>query len=159
MRPVHGDESLAERAGPRQHRRWRRPVGLEARRVLDRLLRDVGVQGKLPVTGPLRDGRRRVRIDRADAVDRGADACAVATLELAHPLRPTLRVAVAEAALDLVELLADPAVEVAGVEQGDADPGLARGLDHGPAHRVRILVRRPTGTVVQVMELADAGDP
>ena len=44
-------------------------------------------------------------------------------------VRPGLRVAVAVAHLHALGRLPEPAAEVAGVEQRDPDPGLARGLD------------------------------
>ena len=52
-----------------------------------------------------------------------------------------------------------PAVQVAGVEQGDPDPGLARGGDQRRADLVRIVVGLAAGRVVEVVELADRGDP
>jgi hypothetical protein len=48
--------------------------------------------------------------------------------------------------------------EVAGVEEGDADTGLGRGRDQGVPHRVGVGVGAAAGRVVQVVELADAGD-
>ena len=55
--------------------------------------------------------------------------------------------------------LAEPAREVAGVEQRDPDPGLRGRRDQRVRHRVRVGVRRPVGLVVQVVELPHAGDP
>ena len=100
---------------------------------------------------PLGDHARSLRVDRADAVDGGADPRGPALGERVDALDPRSGVAVAEAL--------DPAVQVARVEQRDPQPGRARGGEHRAAHRVRILVGRAVGRVVQVVELADAGDP
>jgi hypothetical protein len=61
-----------------------------------------------------------------------------------------------EARLDPFDRDAEAAREVARVEQRDADAGLGRRLDHRLAHGVGIGVAR--GAVVEVVELADAGD-
>ncbi len=47
------------------------------------------------------------------------------------------------------------ALEIAGVEQREPDPGLPGRLHQRVTHRVRIVVRRAVGAVVQVVELAD----
>jgi hypothetical protein len=60
--------------------------------------------------------------------------------------------------LHLVRRLADAALEVAGVEQGDAHTGVGCRGDERCAHRVRVAVRLTVGLVVQVVELADARD-
>ena len=67
-----------------------------------------------------------------------------------HALGPRGGVAVAEAL--------DAAVQVARVEQRDPQPGRLRRGEHGAAHRVGVVVGRPVGRVVEVVELADAGD-
>ena len=49
--------------------------------------------------------------------------------------------------------------QVAGVEQRDPQPGVRRGPQQDPPHLVGVGVRRAARAVVQVVELADAGDP
>ncbi len=66
--------------------------------------------------------------------------------------------AVGEALLHRAQRLGDAAVQVAGVEQGDADAGLARGGQHRRAELVRVRVRATAGVVVHVVELADRRD-
>ena len=124
---VHGGEARAERAGVGEHGGRRVAVGAEAGLVLGRLLGDVGVERALALGRPLGDGRARLRVDRADAVDRGADPRAGRVGELGDALGPGRGVAVARSARwTALRRLGDAAVQVAGVEQGDADPGLAR---------------------------------
>ena len=72
---------------------------------------------------------------------------------VARARRPGLRVAVGVAPLHALGRRPEAAAEVAGVQQRDPDPGLARGLAQRVAHRVRVVVRRPVGLVVQVVEL------
>ena len=69
-----------------------------------------------------------------------------------------LGVAVGVAPLHALGRLPEAGGQVAGVEQRDPQPGLAGRLDQGQAHRVGLVVRRPVGLVVQVVELADRGD-
>ena len=52
--------------------------------------------------------------------------------------------------------LAEAAGEVRRVEQAEPQPGLVRCRLERLPHRVRVVVRRPVGPVVQVVELADA---
>ena len=108
--------------------------------------------------GPGGDGGRRLGLDRPDAVDRGAHAHGRVLAERLDPLRPGLGAAIGEAPLHLVELGADSPAQVAGVDQRDPDPCLARGLDQGAPHRVRVRVRRSARAVVEIVELADRGD-
>ncbi len=72
-----------------------------------------------------------------------------------------VRVPVAEPALHPVQRQvaggAQPAGEIAGVEQGEPDPGLRGGLDERVAHRVGVGVRAAARGVVQVVELPHAG--
>ena len=130
----------------------------EAVLVLGWLLGDVGV--KRP--GSLGCERRHLggglRVDGADAVDRGADPRPVTGLDLVHPLRPVLGAAIGEPKLDALRLPADPAVQVTGVEQGDANPGLASGGDHRLPQRVRVLIAGAARAVMQVVELAHGRD-
>ena len=81
-----------------------------------------------------------------------------ALVERADPLGPALRVTVAEARLGRVRRAADPAVEVAGVDQGHPHPGFQCSLDRGGAHRVRVIVWLSAVTVMDVVKLADDGD-
>ena len=126
----------------------RAAVRREALLVLLRLLGDVRVQR--PPRRPRRDRARRLRVDGAHAVDRRADARGRPLRDRVHALGPGLRVGVAEAL--------DAAVQVARVEQRDADARLGRRGQHRAAHRVRVVVGRAAGRVVEVVELADAGD-
>ena len=148
VRRVDGGEALRQRAGVGQQPGRRAAVRREALLVLLRLLGDVGVQR--PPRRPLRDGARRRRVDRAHAVDRRADARGRALLERVHALGPGAGVGVAEAR--------DAAVQVARVEQRDADARVGGRRQHRAAHRVRVVVGRAVGRVVEVVELADAGD-
>ena len=76
-----------------------------------------------------------------------------------HPVQPGADRAVAEPLLDRVRrrvaVPGQTAGEVAGVEQGDPDPGLARGREQRVAHGVRVGVGTAGRRVVQVVELAD----
>jgi hypothetical protein len=72
---------------------------------------------------------------------------------------PPARVAVAEANLHPFYGPGDPAGEIKRVEQGDSEPGPLGGLDKRPAHGVLVGVRPPGRCVVEVVKLADAGDP
>ena len=103
--------------------------------------------------------RRRVRVDRAHAVDGGAHARGVPVLaQVVDALGPGLRAPVREAELRALGRRADAAVEVAGVEQRDAHAGLGGRRDQHAAHLVRVVVAGAAGGVVQVVELADRGD-
>ena len=125
--------------------------------VLLGLLGDVHVQR--PAGRRLDDDRHLLGRHRADGVDRGADHGVVVSAQLRGSGGPALRIDVGVAQLRGFDRRPEPAAEVAGVEQRDPDAGLGRRLDQGVAHRVRVVVRRPVRLVVQVVELADAGDP
>ncbi len=75
--------------------------------------------------------------------------------------RPRRGVAVAEPFLSVVEhgIIRHPRLQVAGVEQRDADAGRRRRLEQHLPHLVRLRVAGATAVVVQVVELADAGVP
>ena len=103
------------------------------------------------------DDRGRLGPDRAQAVDRGADLHAGPVLEQLDALRPQRNVGVEEPSLHRIGV--EPAVEVAGVEQRQADPDLASGLDHRRPERVGILVGHAAGPMMDVVELADQRDP
>ncbi len=153
---MHGGERGTEGARVGERRRRRAPVGREARLVLRHLLRHVRVEGAL--AGPLGDPRGRVGVDRANAVDRRPDARARAVGKRVHAARPSLGVAVGEAPLHVVGRLADPAVQVAGVEEGHPDPRLGRRLDQRLADLVGIVVADTARCVVEIVELAHARD-
>ena len=68
-------------------------------------------------------------------------------------------VGVGEAALRVVEIDADPALEVAGVEQGDPDPGVGGRRHQRRPHGVGIGVGDTARPVVEVVELAHRADP
>jgi hypothetical protein len=132
-------------------------VGGEAGVILGRLLGDMRVQRACALGRPGGDGRAGVRVDGADAVDRRADARARPVGQGRDALAPGVGAAVGEALLDRAERLGDPAVQVARVEQGDADARLVGGGDQRPADLVGVGVRLAARAVVQVMELAHRG--
>ena len=74
----------------------------------------------------------------------------------AGPLGPPLGGAVAVADLHALGRRTEAAAQVARVQQGHPDAGLLGGDLNGPPHRVRVVVRRPVGPVVQVVELPHA---
>ena len=123
---MDGGEARSQRARAVEHAGRREPVGGEARLVLGRLLGNVRVQRRSRSPAHSATVARRGRVDGAHAVDRRADACAGLAPRAVDALGPSLGVAVGEALLDRLERLAEAAVQVAGVEQRDADPGLAR---------------------------------
>ena len=158
---VHGRRPRAEHPVVVQHPGRRRAVRLQARVVLRRLLRDVHVQRCCRPTSrrPWRSWSARHRPHR---VRSGADH------DVVGAGRPS-RSAVARAAQPSASPspkrdctpssgCTDATGEVAGVQQRDADAGVAGRLDQRQPHRVRVVVRRAARCVVQVVELADAGD-
>ena len=96
-------------------------------------------------------------------MDRRADPLGVPRPERGHPFGPRLCVAVGKPALHPgrrgVAVALEPAVQVRRVEQGDPDARIAGGGEQRRPHLVRIRVRRAVGLVVEVVELADTGDP
>ena len=159
VRRVHRGEARPERAGGLEHGGRGVAVGADAGLVLGRLLGDVRVERPLALGRPRGDGRAGRRVDRADAVDRGADARPGRVGELGDALAPRPRRCRRRSARCTgLSGSADAAVQVAGVEQGDADAGLARGGQHRRAELVGVGVRAPAGIVVQVVELADRRD-
>ena len=95
-------------------------------------------------------------------VDRRADSDTLAVAQLAGPFGPSFDGAVAEPELDAVEWnrtgTAEPAMEVTGVEQREPDAGGVGGGEERLGHRVLVVVRRTSGLVMDVVELADRGD-
>ena len=133
------------------------PVGGEARGVLGGLLGEVDVQ-RAAARRLVHDGQRRTRY-RPHRVRRHADPQPRSVAQRRDPLRPRAGGAVGEPALHAVDRAAvHVRGEVAGVEQGEPDPGLGGGLRQGVAHRVRVGVRAPVRAVVQVVELAHRRD-
>ena len=131
VRAVDGGEAIPDRIriGREQRSASLRTRGAlpRSRRAAPRRGRGAARSARPPTTPPSRPSpdRRRGRCGSPHRSGhrhrpRGTDAC-----------RPAFGVPVAEAPLGSGELLPDAAVQVAGVEQGDADPGLARGVDHG----------------------------
>ena len=78
-------------------------------------------------------------------------------LQLASGARAATRSAHRAADLRLVERFADPARQIAGVEEGEPDAGRTRGFPEGLSHHVGVVVTIPAGCVVEVVELTDAG--
>src|SRR5215211_2901412 len=156
---MDGDEALGDRTRAGEHRGRSGAVDLEGSGILGGLLRDVRVKRNPTLCRPRRDGGRRFGIDRTDAVDRRSDPRPGVFRELGHAVDPPVRIAVGKAPLNRARLLPDPAVQEAGIEERDPDAGIASGLDHRLSHLVRIRIRHAARTVVEVVELADAGDP
>ena len=121
---VDRGEVPAHRSGAVQHADRGVPVCLHAGVVLGGLLGDVRVQRRPAVTGPGGHDGCAAGVDRADAVDRGTDPGVRPLRESADPLGPAFCVTVAEAGLGRVRFAADPAMEVARVDQGHPHPGL-----------------------------------
>ncbi len=161
MHGVHRRESVTQNTEVGQQRGWCAAVRGEALFVLGGLLGDVAVERHAPLASPCGDGGDGVGIDRPHGVDRGAQPHGGTGEPVAPggPLRPGERVAVAETALGVVRLEADATGQVAGVEQRDPHARLAGRGDHGLAHGVGVAVRRSARAVVDVVELADGGDP
>ena len=157
MRRVHGRCGRAEQAlGGEQPGRGE-PVGGEARGVLGGLLGEVDVQ-RAAARRLVHDGQRRTRY-RPHRVRRHPDPQPRSVAQRRDPLRPRVGGAVGEPALHAVDRTAvHVRGEVAGVEQGEPDPGLGGGLCQGVAHRVRVGVRAPVRAVVQVVELPHRRD-
>ena len=159
----------AEQTGRGQHAGRGVAVGGQAGLVLGGLLGQVRVHRRPVRLGPGQHRRQLIRRHRADRVDRGAEPGARAELAVlpgaqrGHPLGPAVPVAVAEPQLRPGQRHrraagVQPAGQVAGVQQGDPYPGLAGGLQQRLAHLVRVGVPAAAGAVVQVVELAHAGD-
>ena len=134
-------------------------VGVEAGLVLGGLLRDVRVQRATALACPRGHHRGGVRVDRAHAVDRRADPHGVRVAQRVDALRPRLRASIGETPLRALDGRPDSAVEVAGVDQRQPDPGVRRRRHQHPAHLVRVVVRGAARPMVQVVELADGRDP
>ena len=120
----------------------RPPVRRLARLDLGDLLGDVGMEWGGAIVRPRRDDARRVGIDGAHAVDRRADARPRPRLaERLDSLCPGSR-AVPSLNRACSDSSGSPiaAVQVAGVQERDPDPGLLGGGQERPAHLVRVLV-------------------
>ena len=167
---VHHRRARAERARRVEHLGRGGAERRPALGVLQRLLGQVRVDRRPVRMRPGHNLGHLVRGDRADRVDRRAEPRVrphhpqrVAG-EPGNPLRPGGGRAVAEPELDArqrqrLSAGQEPAGQVAGVEQGDPQAGCGRGRDQHPAHLVRVAVALSPAAVVQVVELADAGDP
>ena len=123
---VDGGEALAERSRLGEDLGRRRAVGGETGLVLGGLLGDVGVQRAPGGARPRRRrrGTRRAR-PRGRCGSRRRPARRRRPSSSLDALGPGGGVAVGEAQLRLGQRLADAAVQVARVEQGDPDPRLA----------------------------------
>ena len=134
--------------------------GGQAGLVLGPLLGQVEVQGGPAVGGPGGDRGHGRRVDRPDAVDAGGHANPGAVAPGSGPLGPGAGVAVPEADLGAGQRLpVEPGPQVAGVDQGQPDPGPAGRLDQRLPHLVGIGVGPAGRVVVQVVELPDGTDP
>lgn len=146
---VHRRRAWSERAVLVQHLHGRGRVELDARLVLRRLLGDVRVQRRGVPVGEVDDHGHLLGRHRAHGVDGRADLDVLLALvhlgEVVGPGGPSIGVPVAEAQLGAGEGVADAAGQIAGVEQGDAQPGPPGRLDQRVAHRVRVGVRPPPG--------------
>ncbi len=143
---VHGGEPIAQGAVVGQDPGRVEAVGGAALLVLGRLLAEVGVQGSGGAVGPRRDHLDGHRVDRPHRVDGRPDPARVGRPQLVDPRRPRRRVPVAEPPLHRVQNGAEGAgVEVAGVEEGQAEAGGLGGGPDGLAHLVGVGVGRPSG--------------
>ncbi len=128
------------------------------------LLVGVDVADDPVALGVLRDRLEPSGRDRADAMRRYPDLDAAHSCgpdsERVHPGQERLDVGVAEAALSRRRRKV-PAVPAAAVirrrKQHNRETGVDGGLGDGVRHRVRLVVRRTVGLVVDVVELADDG--
>ena len=150
---VHGGGQRTERSGLGEQLRGGDVVRRQAGFVLGDLLGDVDVQRH--ARGGLDDHLQLVPRHRTHRVDRGTDPRVV---ERSHPFRPRIGVTVGEAHLHTLRWATDTRREIAGVEQADPDPHLVGRSQQRLAHLVGVVVRRPVGLVVQVVELADRAD-
>ena len=167
---VGGEVGGVHRGGVRaEQRRGRRAGGSGCgRRTAWQASFSAGCSERCTCSGPAGGGRgdrgQLVGRDRPHGVHRRADPQPGALGQ-----RAATRAAHASASpsenrrLDVVQRQVagalESAGEVAGVEQGQPDAGVGGGLDQRLRHRVRVGVRPPPARVVQVVELADAGDP
>ena len=155
---MDGREPGGQRACVVQKRHRRAAVERLARLVLRGLLRQVRVHGLTVARGEhLTD---LVASDGPHRMDGGADARRFVVGKQGVSRGPGGRGTVAEALLVVaqrrVTVGGEPAVEVTGVEEREADPGLPGGLAERFAHRVRVVVRRAAGAMVDVVELGHA---
>jgi hypothetical protein len=97
--------------------------------------------------------------DRPHRVHGGGHPEPVVIAQHADPVRPGLGVPVVEPSLHTFQRNVDPAAQVAGVQQGQPDPGRPRGVAQRLTHRVGVPVAGAAGAVVQVVELPDRGHP
>ena len=125
---VHRGRPRAEHAVLVQQRGRRAAVVGQGRGVLGRLLAEVDVQRTVAQRRP--DRRQRGAGHRPHRVDGGTDPRLGGRLQQRHPLGPPFDRAVGEAPLHRVQLavtmIIEAAGQVAGVEQGEPDPGLGR---------------------------------
>ena len=91
----------------------------------------------------------------ADAVHTRTEPHPLARRQSLGSLDPAVNTAVPKTCLGAGERLADPAGQIAGVDDAHSDPRRLRRGDQCCGHRVRIDVRLAPGPVVQVVELAD----
>ena len=98
--------------------------------------------------------------DGAHRMRRHADPGVLVAAQQPDSRRPPVRVTVTEAQLRALEwrvpVAGQPAAQVAGVEQGQPDPGLGGAPAQRLAHGVRVVVPASARPVMQVVELPDA---
>ena len=153
---MHGGEARRRARRPRRARPWvcvRRRPGRRRSRPAARTRGRAG-GGRAPRPSRQRSRRRRDR-PRARCGWRPRSAPTRPSRSASTRSAQALRVAVGEAPLGTDRRLADAAVQVAGVDQGDADAGVRRRGDQRTAHLVGVAVRRAARAVVEVVELAD----
>ena len=162
VRRVDGAEPVAQQPRLVEQLGRRRAVEHLGGEVLGRLLADVGVHDA--AAGHLGHRPQVVARHGAHRVHGGADpGRRRRASRAATRVAQRVDVAVGEPPLHVVErhvpVAGQPAGEVAGVEQGEPQAGVPRRLDERLAHRVGVGVGPPAEVVVQVVELADDGDP
>ena len=128
-----------EHPGPLQHGGRREPGRLLAGPVLGWLFRDVHVHrhlggqacnGVVQLVGGHGTHRVQGRPQSHSRIGRQGVG------QLVPPLQPGLHRTVPEPRLACFQRLPEAAVQVAGVQQGESDPGLPGGLGHGELHLV-----------------------
>ena len=160
--PVDDARAGAQKAGPGEQGDRRAAMLGAARLDLAPLLRGVDVADDAPLVGVGGDPLEPARGDRADAVGRHPDVdLGPFGRPMAQPVEPRQEgfdVGVAEPPLRPLGLEVGAVPAGPGVcnrDQHDPKPLRERGFGDGDGHLVRVVVRRPVGLVVDVVELAD----
>jgi hypothetical protein len=114
---------------------------------------------RLVVKCPLGDDRHLIRGHGANGMDRRTAANPSGGFQIRDALGPPMRVTIAKPPLNRYKRGPESPGEITGIEQGHANADLGRSSDQGVSHCVPIPVWSPVNVMVQIVELADAGDP